>query len=101
VVEARGRTSRPISTSDKKRLQRDEARQKRLNTRPTWRASATRAGIAAMFMFLFLIFFDKGNVAAAGLFAIVALALYVPGGYYLEVFLWKRRMAKQGKAVPR
>jgi hypothetical protein len=32
-------------------------------------------------------------------FAIVAFALYVPAGYYLEMSLWRRRMKKQGRPV--
>jgi hypothetical protein len=32
-------------------------------------------------------------------FAILALVIYVPAGYYLERFLWRRRMAKMGYTV--
>jgi hypothetical protein len=31
------------------------------------------------------------------LFAILAMAIYVPSGYYLESFLYRRRMAKQAQ----
>jgi len=30
---------------------------------------------------------------AAGVFAVLAAALYTPGGYYMEQFLYRRRMA--------
>jgi hypothetical protein len=100
TVEARGRTSRPLSTADKKKLTKEEARIKRLNSPPTWKSSFTRAGLAAIFMFAFLLLTGGGNVAAAALFAIFALAIYVPAGYYLERLLWRRRMAKQA-AAPR
>jgi hypothetical protein len=30
------------------------------------------------------------------LFAVLAMAIYVPSGFYLETFLWRRRMKKQG-----
>jgi hypothetical protein len=51
-------------------------------------------------MFFVLLFATKGKgiVYAIGL-AVVAFALYVPLGYYMEMWLWKRRMAKQGKAT--
>jgi hypothetical protein len=32
-------------------------------------------------------------------FAVLALLIYVPAGYYLELFLFRRRMAKQGRAA--
>jgi hypothetical protein len=51
-------------------------------------------------MFILLLVVDKGhNILFVIVFAIVAFALYVPAGFYLEMFLWKRRMAKQGKSV--
>jgi hypothetical protein len=37
----------------------------------------------------------KGKVLAALAFAVFSLALYVPGGYYLETFLYRRRMRKK------
>jgi hypothetical protein len=33
------------------------------------------------------------------LFTAIALLIYVPAGYYIELFLWRRRMRKQGKAL--
>jgi len=51
-------------------------------------------------MFLFLLVTDhtkKGSpIVTAITFAIIALVIYVPAGYYLERFLWRRRMAKMG-----
>ena len=55
TVEARGRTSRPPSTQEKKKQARAQAREKRLNQRPTWKTSFTRAGFAAGLLFLFLV----------------------------------------------
>ncbi len=39
------------------------------------------------------------NVLQALTFAVFALALYVPAGYYMEMFLYKRRVRRkaQGK----
>jgi hypothetical protein len=49
-------------------------------------------------MFLFLLLTSKGNFLAAILFAVFAFALYVPSGYYLERYLWTRRMRKKEAA---
>jgi hypothetical protein len=39
------------------------------------------------------------NVLYAVAFGLLAFALYVPAGYYLEMFVWRRRMRKQGKPI--
>ena len=105
AVEVRGRTGRPPTADEKKQAARDKVRQDRLTKRPTWKGSLQRACLAAAFMFVFLLLTDhpkKGSpVLAAVIFAVLALALYAPSGYYLEVWLWRRRMAKMGRPVPK
>ena len=97
TVEARGRTSRPPSPQDRKKQARVQAREKRLNQPPTWKTSLTRAGFAAGLLFLFLLLTAKGKnrVEVALLFTVIALAIYVPAGYYIELFLWKRRQRRK------
>ena len=97
TVEARGRTGRPPSPQERKKQDRDQARQARLNKPPTWRASFNRAMLASGFMFVLLLITSKFNIVASLLFAILALAIYVPSGYYMENFLSRRRMAKQAR----
>jgi hypothetical protein len=95
-IQTRGRTGRPSTPDERKKQGRLDARERRLNTPPTWRASLTRASFAALIMFGFLVLTTPNhNVAAAASFAILALALYVPAGYYLEVFLYRRRQRKK------
>ncbi|MEA2212176.1 MAG: hypothetical protein QOF83_2124 [Solirubrobacteraceae bacterium] len=98
TISARGRTGRPPTAEEKKRQQkltREQAREARLAAPPTWKGSVNRALLAAGFMFLFLLLTTKGNILAAILFAVFALALYIPSGFYLERFLWQRRMRKK------
>jgi Flp pilus assembly protein TadB len=97
TVEARGRTGRPPSPQERKKQDRDQARQARLNKPPTWRASFNRAMLASGFMFVLLLITSKFNIVPSLLFAILALAIYVPSGYYMENFLYRRRMAKQAR----
>jgi pilus assembly protein TadC len=96
-VEARGRTSRPASPQEKKKQARAQAREKRLNQRPTWKSSLTRAALAAGLLFVFLVLTGpkKDRVVFALLFTVIALAIYVPAGYYIELFLWKRRQRRK------
>ncbi|HKO27873.1 MAG TPA: hypothetical protein VJU80_10480 [Solirubrobacteraceae bacterium] len=93
TIEARGRTSRPPSAEERKKQARAQAREKRLNQPPTWKNSLVRAGFAAVLLFAFLLLTGRGHnkVVTAVLFTAIALAIYVPAGYYIELFLWRRR----------
>lgn len=95
VVQTRGRTTRPASPAERKKQTREQARQARLDKAPTWRSSLNRALLASGFMMIFLLVVTKGKVVAAVAFAVFSLLLYVPGGYYLETFLYRRRMRKK------
>ncbi|HEY2259628.1 MAG TPA: hypothetical protein VGH45_07935 [Solirubrobacteraceae bacterium] len=95
TVTTRGRTGRPPTPDERKKQTREQARQARLNKPPTWRGAINRAMLAAGFMFIFLLLTSKGNVVAAAVFGVFAFALYVPSGYYLENYLWRRRQRKK------
>jgi len=105
VVEARGRTGRPPTADEKKRATRDQRREERLNRRPTWKSSGQRALLAGAFMFVFLLvtYHSKtGNrVVGAVIFAVLAMLLYMVLGFWLETFLWRRRMAKKAAVTRR
>ena len=97
TIETRGRTGRPVSPDDKKKQARMSARDRRLNTQPTWKSAFNRAALAAVIIFIFVVITSKsGNrILAGALFALIAMAIYVPAGYYLETALWRRRQAKK------
>jgi Flp pilus assembly protein TadB len=97
TIEARGRTGRPPTAQEKKRQDRTTAREKRLNTPPTWKAAITRALLAGALVFVFLLVTAKGHnkIPVALGFTAVAVALYIPGGYYLERMLYVRRQRKK------
>jgi Flp pilus assembly protein TadB len=105
VVEARGRTGRPPTADERKRTTRDQRREERLNRRPTWKSSGQRALLAGAFMFIFLLvtYHSKtGNrVVQAVVYAVMAMLLYMLLGFWLETFLWRRRMAKKAAATGR
>jgi hypothetical protein len=57
-----------------------------------------RAGMASAILFIFVIISQpKGsNPVEAGLiFGLLAFVIYVPAGYVLEVYLYRRRMRKK------
>ena len=91
-IEVRGRTGRAPTPDERKKQARVDARERRLNTPPTWRSSMNRAAIAAVIMFVFLLVTTKKDgLTVAAAFAVIAFALYVPLGYTLESFLYRRR----------
>jgi Flp pilus assembly protein TadB len=97
TIEARGRTGRPPTAEERKRQKRMTARERRLNTPPTWRSSLTRALLASVLVFAFLLVTAKGKnkLPIALGFTLVALAVYIPAGYYLELALYRRRQRKR------
>ncbi len=97
TIESRGRTGRPPTPDERKKQARMNARERRLNTPPTWKSSLMRASFAAVIMFAFLALTTKGSnrIGIAASFAVIALLLYVPAGYYMELFLYRRRMRKK------
>ena len=97
TIETRGRTGRPPTPEERKRQEkvtREQARQARVNRPPSWSSSAKRAALASAFMFVFLLIFSKGKIVAAVLFAVLSMLIYVPAGYYLDLFMYRRRQAK-------
>ena len=105
TVEVRGRTGRPPTPDERKKQNREKSRLARLNRAPTWNAAVKRAMLAAAFMFIFLLFTNKskgaGKIVGALVFALVAMVLYIGLGYYIEMYLWRRRMAKKQAAAAR
>jgi Flp pilus assembly protein TadB len=97
TIQARGRTGRPLTGQEKKKQTRMEARERRLNTPPTWKGAITRAGLASVLMFIFLALVGPkhNRIASALVFALFALALYVPGGYYMELMMYRRRQRRK------
>src|SRR5438270_12152550 len=91
TIQARGRTGRPPSADERKKQTRTEARERRLSTPPTWRGAATRGALAAVLLFVLFALVGRGKnpLASAAIFAVFALALYIPGGYYMEMMMYR------------
>jgi hypothetical protein len=94
-VEARGRTGRRPTASERKPSAR-ELRLQRLDRPPTWRSAASRATVAAgLFFLLLLLFFrDQGLGPKVGIAAFMLL-VYIPMGYYTDLFIYRRRQARR------
>ena len=99
TIESRGRTGRPLSAEERKKQARVDAREKRLNTPPTWKSSSIRAVLAGALVFVFILVTQKKHsVVTALAFTAVAIVFYIPAGYYLELTLFRRRQRKMAAA---
>jgi hypothetical protein len=97
TVTSRGRTSKPPDPDVVKKQKREDAKVARLSKKPTWTSAALRSLLAALFIMIFLLLTTHGNVLASVAFAAIAAVIYIPTGFYLESWMWRRRMRKQGK----
>ena len=102
TIQTRGRTGRPLSADERKKQTRAEARQRRLNTPPTWKGSATRGALAAVLLFVLFALLGKGKdpIVSAAIFSLFAVALYIPGGYYMEMWMYRRRQRQRQGEPP-
>lgn len=102
VVEARGRTGRKPTSSEKQGGTRAKgnagaARTNRFDRPPTWKGAFVRAMAAAVLMLLISIWLLKGRTNQAIAIFPIVLLLYVPISYYTDLWLYRRRQASKSK----
>ena len=89
-IDRRGRRGRPRT--------REEARaqaNRRSSTAPTWRSATIRGLIGAVVFFgLTIVIFGK-TAGEAALLSVIMLALYIPLGFYVDQFFYKRRRRQE------
>jgi hypothetical protein len=95
TVEVRGRTGRPPTPEERKKQDRAKRAQARTPKPPTWNAAIKKALLATAFIFIFLLITNKFKVVPALVFAILAMLLYIPSGYYLDGYMYRRYLKKQ------
>jgi hypothetical protein len=102
TVESRGRTGRKPTSAERKKADAATRRDERMFKEPTWSGAATRAGFAAVLLFvLFQIGIGpRQSVGNSLALAVLAFVIYVPLGYWTDRAIWKRRMRKAGRPLP-
>jgi anti-sigma-K factor RskA len=105
VIEARGRTGRKPTTSEKGGKGADAARAKekrmsRYDRPPSWRSAFIRASVAAAALLILAIVIGLGTGTAIAYFA-VALLAYTPISYYTDAWMFRRRQREKQKAARR
>lgn len=96
TIEVRGRTGRPPSPEERKKQAKERSRQARQNKPPTWRGAFNKAALIAGFMFILLLVLGRGKVVASVVFVLIAMLIYVPMGYYLDSYMYRRRLRGPG-----
>jgi len=104
AIESRGRTGRKPTPEERKTQAKQTAQQRReerLNKPPTWGGAAQRAALATVIFVIALLLVFKEPVSRVIALSGFILLLYIPMGYYTDLFLYRRRQAKKlGKAKP-
>jgi hypothetical protein len=95
TIEARGRTGRPPTPEERKKQDQAKRTQARAPKPPTWNSAIKKALLATAFIFIFLLVTNKFRVAPALIFAALACLLYIPSGYYLDGYIYRRHQKKQ------
>ena len=95
TVEVRGRTGRPPTPEERKKQDRAKRAQARVPKPPTWQSAFKKASLATGFIFIFLLVTNKFKVVPALVFALLAMLLYIPSGYYLDGYIYRRYQKKQ------
>lgn len=97
MIETRGRTGRPLTQAEKTadaKAKARAARVDRMNTPPTWRGAMNRAGIATVIFVVALLLIFKQSVAQSlGLAGFIFL-LYIPLGYFTDLYLYRWRQKR-------
>ena len=103
-IEARGRTGRKPTDQEQKKGSVRDAREERRYAEPTWGGAALRAGFASIMLFALFQLGLAGNdpsIVSSLILSVAAFLIYVPLGYHVDRFFWKRRMVKAGRALPK
>ena len=96
VVETRGRTGRKPTSSERK-ADAKAARANRFDSPPSWSSALKRAVIAVGIFIAVVLFVFRQNVAAAISLSAFMLVLYVPLGYYTDLWLYRRRQRQKAE----
>lgn len=91
-IDTKPRRSRPQNRAEAKaRAQAKRKPAQRGDMPPTWRGSMVRGLVAAViFAVLLMLIFGRPVGVALALGAFM-LAFYVPAGYFIDMFMWRRR----------
>jgi hypothetical protein len=101
IVETRGRTSRPPSPEERKAQRKEAARverQSRYAKPPSWQRAALRSLATTALFVVFVVLALGQSIAQTIALGGFLFLLYIPLGYYTDLFFYRRFRARQGNA---
>jgi hypothetical protein len=98
-IEARGRTGRRVEGGGSKAAARPAGGRGTRTRVPSWKSAYLRAFLAALFLFGLTRLGLGGDMPLeqSVLFAVVAMFVYVPLGYYMDTFIYSRRQKREAQ----
>jgi hypothetical protein len=91
-VDTSPRRGRPQNRAEaKSRAQAKRRPAARGDMPPTWRSSIVRGLVAAVIFAVLLMLVFKRPVSAALALGGFMLVFYIPAGYFIDTFMWRRR----------
>jgi Flp pilus assembly protein TadB len=98
-IDRRGPRGRPRTREEAKaRAKQKRKVVDRRDYAPTWRSAFNRAALGAGLFFVLAMVLLKQTFVQSLAISVLMMSFYVPLGYYVDRFLWRRRMAKQRAA---
>jgi Flp pilus assembly protein TadB len=100
TIESRGRTGRKPDAKERGASKQELSRQRRLerlDRPPSWKSAGQRALIAAAVFLVAVLVLFKQKVGAAISLAAFMVLIYLPMGYYTDLFLYRRRQRKKAE----
>ena len=89
--KSRGRPRTRAEAQQRARTKRSTPRQ---DLPPTWRSAITRGFIISGLLIATLLVFKK-PLGASIAFGVLMLTVYIPMGFYIDRFMWRRRQRTQ------
>jgi hypothetical protein len=95
-VEVRGRTGRPLKEGEKGKPAAKGGRPNRYDTPPTWRGAINRSLLIILPFALVIALVTKQPKSLAYLLPFM-LVVYVPLGYYTDLWMYNRRRRQKAE----
>ena len=102
AIDRRGPRGRPRTREEARARARSRGKKSparpvdRRDLPPTWASAAKRGALGAVVFFALIVLLFKQPVASAIVLSVLMVAMYVPLGYYVDQFFYRRRMRQQG-----
>ncbi len=96
-IDNRGRRGRP-RTREEAKAQAKRRTEGRRESPPSWGTAFRRGAIGAVIFLVLMVVAFGYAFAAALVLSVAMLAMYVPLGYYVDRFFYRRRLSQLRKA---